>query len=97
MSVKKVTKRMRSELRLRGLKGGRARADALTPERRKEIARQGGLARAKSLTAAQRQEIASEAGQRRAKTLSAAERRKIASQGGIARWAESTPKPPATT
>lgn len=30
---------------LGGLKGGRARAQALSPERRKEIARMGGLAR----------------------------------------------------
>ena len=34
-----------------GLKGGKARAEALTPERRQDIARMGGKARRKKATA----------------------------------------------
>ena len=34
-----------------GLKGGKARAEALTPEKRREIARMGGKARRKKVTA----------------------------------------------
>jgi hypothetical protein len=52
-----------------GKLGGKARAAALTPERRREIASMGGLsggrARAKSLTAAKRKEIAKKAAEKR--------------------------------
>ena len=52
-----------------GKAGGKARAKALTPERRSEIAgmggNAGGKARAKSLTAKRRKEIAAKAAQAR--------------------------------
>jgi general stress protein YciG len=52
-----------------GKVGGKARAAALSPERRSEIAGMGGLAggkaRAKTLTAKRRKEIASDAAKKR--------------------------------
>jgi general stress protein YciG len=52
-----------------GKAGGKARAKALTPQRRQEIARQGGLAgglaRAKKLSGKKRSEIAQKAAQKR--------------------------------
>lgn len=44
--------------RLGGVKGGLARAKALSPRRRREIAKQAGAARARSLSAAERQAVA---------------------------------------
>jgi len=44
--------------RLGGAKGGRARAEALSPRRRSEIAQRAAAARARSLSAAERQELA---------------------------------------
>lgn len=44
--------------RLGGIKGGLARAKALSPRRRREIAKQAGAARALSLSAAERQAVA---------------------------------------
>jgi len=55
--------------KLGGAKGGRARAQNLTPERRSEIARKagkvGGVARAENLTAARRRAIARKAAKAR--------------------------------
>lgn len=51
--------------RLGGLKGGRARAKALTKKRRSEIASEGAAARMKALTKAERSEIAKKAAQKR--------------------------------
>jgi hypothetical protein len=47
--------------RLGGAKGGKARAQALSPARRREIASAAGRARAQGLSAARRRQIASEA------------------------------------
>lgn len=47
--------------RLGGQKGGKARAEALTPEERSEIASKAGRARLKHLSAKRRQEIARKA------------------------------------
>jgi hypothetical protein len=44
--------------RLGGLKGGLARAKALSPRRRREIARRAGAARARALSASERQAVA---------------------------------------
>ena len=44
--------------RLGGIKGGLARAKALSPRRRREIAKQAGAARARSLSASERQAVA---------------------------------------
>src|SRR5437868_15305077 len=44
--------------RLGGAKGGPARAKALSPRRRREIAKRAGVARARALTAAERQDLA---------------------------------------
>jgi hypothetical protein len=51
--------------RLGGAKGGRARAQALTARRRREIARQAAAARTRSLSAQQRRELARRAAQAR--------------------------------
>ena len=51
--------------RLGGAKGGAARAAALTPTRRREIARAAGLARVKRLTPAERQNLARKAARAR--------------------------------
>jgi hypothetical protein len=51
--------------KLGGAKGGRARAHALSPRRRRAIAELGGHARARSLTASRRRRIAKRAAQAR--------------------------------
>lgn len=51
--------------RLGGLKGGKARAKALTKTRRSEIAASGAAARMKALTKAERSEIAKKAAAKR--------------------------------
>ena len=59
-----------------GKVGGKARAAALSPERRSEIAGMGGAA----------------GGKARAKSLTAKQRKEIASAGAKARWAKKAEK-----
>lgn len=69
-----------------GLKGGKARAKALSAPARTAIASLGGLARSAATTGKQRSAIAATAAKARNKKLTPAHRSHIAKSAAIARW-----------
>lgn len=73
-----------------GKLGGKARAESLSPEKRKEISANAAKARA-----VQKESLAvagAVGGKRRAKKLTAKKRSEIARNAAIQRWASSRPK-----
>ena len=56
---------VRAAARMLGERGGKARKDALSPERREEIAREGGKARGKALSAKKLTDLARRAARAR--------------------------------
>jgi general stress protein YciG len=74
-----------------GRMGGKRRAEVLSPEERKEIARKAGLARVSSASAEALAAPGKKGGKARARALTKEQRQEIARKAAAARWGKNRP------